>query len=321
MTLRGWCRQWVLLQTVAVLMPHETTKALATTPPGTTLKIEIVGSGASKADPVFGTSVVLAVKCRDSCPPFVRIDRVNTKYSNFAGTRGVFFQPRFGPYTFEFGGAPDNLPIPIVISGWSAQYNGTRLTPNSTNATIYYDVSYGNALFEMAVDDLGPATARVTLEPVNTSSPHFTVWTAVEFARFIPAEPATNPPSFKTTFGGQASESGSIVLSFQQPGIYYYGATPIFEGRMGGSSAGGVYDGRPSLHPTALVVAGPDGGTNNQTIPAGFAGTVHKMQPLLTPRQFCIIAPNLTIFSGSQIRCEFMFYVCRPQAPMFPVTF
>jgi hypothetical protein len=207
----------------------------------------------------------------------------------------------------------DNRPVPIVASGWSAEYNGTQLTANSTPVTIYYDVSYEDSVFGMAIEDISPGTARLTLEPKNSSA-HLRRFDTSRFDRFVLGfNLSASPPQFQSSgVYRQESAAGSIVVSFQQPGVYYYGATPSYQGRVGGSSAGGVYDGRPSLHPTALVLAGPDGGTNNQTIPADFAGAVHHLKPLPTPRQFCIFEKNLTVFSGSQLRIP----LCRPDPAM-----
>ena len=204
----------------------------------------------------------------------------------------------------------DNRPIPIVASGWSAEYNGTRLTANSTPVTIYYDVSYEDSVWGMAIEDLSPGTARLTLQPENSSA-HLSRFDTSRFNRFVPGfNLSASPPQFRASgVYREESASGSIVVSFQQPGVYFYGATPSFQGRTGGSSAGGVYDGRPSVHPTALVLAGPDGSTNNQSVPADFAGAVHHLKPLPTPRQFCLIEKNMTVFSGSQLRLP----LCRPE--------
>ena len=82
----------------------------------------------------------------------------------------------------------------------------------------------------------------------------------------------------------------------------------MWHGRAGRCTAGGEYDGRPSTRPAALVVAGPDGNTGNQTIPAGFAGTVHRLPALPTPHRFCIVDPNVTLFAGAQLKIP----LCRP---------
>lgn len=119
---------------------------------------------------------------------------------------------------------------------------------------------------------------------------------------------STPIPQFTTSyFYHEESQDQSIVVALQQPGIVYYGATPSFCGREGACTAGGVYDGKPSLHPLALVLAGPTG-VSNVTVPPGFAGTVHTMQPLRTPHQFCILHPNVTMFSGGKLYVP----LCRP---------
>jgi hypothetical protein len=111
-----------------------------------------------------------------------------------------------------------------------------------------------------------------------------------------------SPPEFTTSFFfHQESASGSIILTFQQPGIYYYGARPSFDGRPLQSTAGGMFDGAPSTHPTALVVTGPGGETGvNQSLPDGFAGEAVNLPRLKTAHQFCITEQNLTIFSGAK---------------------
>ena len=113
------------------------------------------------------------------------------------------------------------------------------------------------------------------------------------------------------------------MLTFQEPGVYYYGVTPTFQGRAGGASAGGVFGSctpvknaapavggkcEPATHPTALVVTGPGGETGNQSVVPGFAGATHHLRPLRTRHQFCIFETNLTVFSGAQIRLP----LCRP---------
>lgn len=119
---------------------------------------------------------------------------------------------------------------------------------------------------------------------------------------------ADSPPAFTTSFFYHQESEGSIILTLQQPGIVYYGATPAFNGRQGQCTAGGEYDGAPSYHPLALVLKGPNGTTMNQTIPANFQGTVHQMTPLRSPHQFCILRENITLFNG----CKVFIPLCRP---------
>eukprot|EP01045_Picozoa_sp_COSAG04_P012702 COSAG04_NODE_865_length_9768_cov_3.722130_2_plen_573_part_00 len=289
------------------------------------LALKVVGPGESKENPAFGMHVTLAVSCgEDACPPWVRIDRTDgvsdaSPYVSVADEANMFgwapqfptfFRPAWGPFEFSFGGAADNAPIPVVASGWTAERNGTRLTQNSSSTTIYYDVGFLHTTFRMQVEDIGPGSVRVTAVPENTSSSHV-AFDQVKFDRFTLTKNASgsSPPEFASSFFyHQESESGSIVLTFQQPGVYYWAATPSFEGRTGGSSAGGMYDGAPSTHPTALVLAGPDGDTGNESVAQGFAGEVHHLTPLRVPRQFCITTPNVTVASGGQLFVP----LCRP---------
>ena len=271
------------------------------------LELRIVGAGSSKENPAFGTEVMLNVSCESECPAWVRIDRADG-----IAHKPAFFKPAWGLCAYSFGGAPDNRPVPIVASGWSAERNGKVLTQNSSNVTVYYDVGFLRTEFGLAATDLGPGSVQVTLTPTNTSSvPAAIGFDRCKFDRFVLAKSGTasKPAEFKPSFFyHQESESGTIVLTFQQPGIYYYGATPSFEGRPGGSSAGGMYDGAPSTHPTAFILTGPDGDTGNQSLPDGFAGPVHRMKPLEIPRQFCIINPNVTVFPGGLLSIP----LCRP---------
>lgn len=115
----------------------------------------------------------------------------------------------------------DNRPVPIVASGWSAEYNGTRLTANSTSVTIYYDVSYEDSVFGMAIEDLSPGTPRLTLQPENSSA-HLSRYDTCRFDRFVLGfNLSASPPQFQSSgVYRQESAPGSIVVSFQQPGIY-----------------------------------------------------------------------------------------------------
>jgi hypothetical protein len=237
-------------------------------------------------------------------------------------------RPRWGPLTsFTFGSSADNKPISFVAAGWSSEYNGSRLTANSTVATVYYDVGYRSTRFALAVEDTGPGSVRLAIRPVKASFPagfppgpprqQQQSFDAVRFDRFVlssggdsdSSDDSSSPPQFSSSyFYHQESADGSLRLTFQQPGIYYYGALPSWQGCDGGSTAAGPDKTRhprgneKCTQPTALVVRGADGQTGNQSIPAGFAGDVHELTPLALPHQFCIIERNLTVFSGSQLR-------------------
>ena len=301
-------------------------------PSSADVSLSIVGPGASKDDPALGTVVQLNVSCgAAACPPWVRVDRldgvadstpfvrlVDEGYTfTWAPTFPHFFEPGWGIHSFPFGGSSDGKPISIVASGLSAKYNGTALTKNSSALTIYYSTAFEGSKSSMAIEDLGPGSVRLTLK--NTAAPAFDT---VRFDRYFPSNLTASPPQFAVDFFfNQHSGTGSIVRTFQEPGVYYWGVTPTFQGRAGGATAGGVFascggqkfagpptDCQPTTHPVALVVKGPNGEDGNQTAPPGFAGTVHHLKPLKTKHQFCIFERNLTVFNGVQVRVP----LCRP---------
>ena len=72
--------------------------------------------------------------------------------------------------------------------------------------------------------------------------------------------PAEASPGFASSyFYHQESASGALTLTFQQPGVYYYGATPSWQGRAAQCTAGGEYGSATApaaTRPVALVVAG-----------------------------------------------------------------
>jgi hypothetical protein len=184
--------------------------------------------------------------------------------SSWAPRFPTWFKPEWGPQRFFYGGSCDNKPIAVVGSGWTNRYNGTRLTQNSSNATIFFTTAYEQSGWNLRVDDVGPGTARLTLESTDISTPHQPLpaamhrWDQVRFGRFIrTANRTVLPPQFISSFTyHEMSATNSIEVTFQQPGIHYYGATPVWKGRAGGCTAGGEYAGAPSTHPVALIVAG-----------------------------------------------------------------
>jgi hypothetical protein len=137
---------------------------------------------------------------------------------------------------------------------------------------IYFDVSFEHQDFKLIVDDLGQGSVRLSVAAVNNTLG----FDKVRFDRFvqIPSVDGSIPLFVTSFFYREESASGSIVVTEQEPGIYFYGATPSYHGRPGQCTAGGEHDGKPSEHPTALILAGPDGSLNNQSLPPGFAGWV-----------------------------------------------
>eukprot|EP00045_Choanoeca_perplexa_P012129 m.131083 g.131083 ORF g.131083 m.131083 type:complete len:860 (-) comp15898_c0_seq3:38-2617(-) len=296
--------------------------------------------GSSAANATFSAYVKVYVTCASNnsqplpylhpdsmihCPPWVRIDRVdgvadvtpfNSIINEAVSFRNsqlfpVWIQPRWGPTRLYYGGSIDNKPIPFVASGWSARYNGTLVDRNSSIATIYFNVTFGSTQWKLNTANLRPGAVRLTVAP-TVKPDDVPSFDQVRFDRFVQTtdskdQQATVPEFTTSFFYHQESGRGYIDLAFQQPGIYYYGATPSYSGRAGGCTAGGEVDGRPSPYPTAIVVRGPNGELND-TIPTGFLGPVHETLPLQSPRQFCVVITNVTLFAGGRL----MIPLCRP---------
>ena len=97
--------------------------------------------------------------------------------------------------------------------------------------TVHYDVSFEHQEFKLVVEDLAPGSVRLTVAAVNnTLGLHYD---QVRFDRFVQS-PDRAVLEFTTSyFYNQRSGSGGIVVTEQEAGIYYYGATPSFQGRGG----------------------------------------------------------------------------------------
>ena len=103
----------------------------------------------------------------------------------------TWFKPAWGPQWFSFGGSVDNKPIPIVASGWTDRYNGTRLTPNSSAATIVFSTAYERSAWDLGVESLGPGTARLTIAPATTgdsTDQALTMWGCVDDLTLHPTD-------------------------------------------------------------------------------------------------------------------------------------
>ena len=167
------------------------------------LELSIVGPGASVADPAFGEVVTLAVGgCGDSstrpvgaatggsrsgsigssggsssgsgstCPPWVRVERADVGALHGPAHASPVFQPTaVGNFAWKFGGKSDNAPVPIVASGWSSKYNGTRLTANSSVILAHYVVTRQQWPTRLEVQPRGPGSARITVVAANSSEP------------------------------------------------------------------------------------------------------------------------------------------------------
>eukprot|EP01046_Picozoa_sp_COSAG06_P006138 COSAG06_NODE_285_length_18323_cov_93.673672_19_plen_498_part_00 len=315
--------------------------ACCTATSASTLSLAVVGPGGSATSPTRGTTVQLQLQCLGGtspgpCPPWVRVDRtdgvsdttpfvrpVDEGYTfTWAPTFPYYFKPEWSTnHSFSFGGSATGEPVGIVASGWTDRYNGTQLTANTSALLIHYSTSFEDSNSTLLVENAGPGSARLTLR----NNADVEAFDTVRFDRYFSNLTSTeSPPEFIVDFFfNQHSGTGSLLLTFQEPGVYYYGVTPTYKGRAGGASAGGVFGSctpvknaapvagsacQPTTHPTALVVKGPDGETGNQTVVPGFAGVVHHMEPLRTRHQFCIFETNLTVFNGAQLRLP----LCRP---------
>jgi hypothetical protein len=61
--------------------------------------------------------------------------------------------------------------VPIVASGWSSKYNGTRLTANSSVILAHYVVTRQGWPTRLEVQPVGPGSARITVVAGNSSQP------------------------------------------------------------------------------------------------------------------------------------------------------
>jgi hypothetical protein len=129
-------------------------------------------------------------------PAWIRLDRCDSVYDNtfyhdwwprwaktadgsfefdwLHGTPATAQQPRPCP------SCPPVERLTVVASGWSARYNGTRLTANSTNRSIYFSFSYWGSLSLLEVQNRGPpASVLLTGKPgagVNGSAAMRVAW-------------------------------------------------------------------------------------------------------------------------------------------------
>ena len=250
-------------------------------------------------------------------PPWVRLDRADSVDDNWVyGQRW----PRWsktsdGSFGFDwlagtrrYNGSTYGLTV--VASGWSARYNGTRLTPNSSNATVFYTRDYWNTLAELEVEDTGqPAAVRLRGVPgkgVNSSStwPKGLEWAEVcsfEVYALDPVPKYKPKLNFQSVPGlHQTSRSCEINVTFGKPGVWYWGVEGIRHGEnQQSSSAGGNWD-HPREHPTAVVIPFLNG--SHPPLPDGFIGSVHVVQPLRTPTQFCIIQSHVSVFPSAALK-------------------
>lgn len=142
-----------------------------------TISLTVRPPGASQQSPTFGTSVVMAITCSKECPPWIRLDRADGVRDTSPFVRIIdeavsfrdapsfpmWVRPEWGPVRVGFGGAVDNQPIPFVASGWTSRWNGTQITANSSNATVFYDVGFEAANFSLLLYDIAPGTVSLSV--------------------------------------------------------------------------------------------------------------------------------------------------------------
>ena len=274
-----------------------------------------------------------------SPPAWIRLDRCDSVDDN---TFYHTWWPRWAKATdgsFEIDwlhATPPALPPPcagcpgagrltVVASGWSARYNGTRLTANSTNQSVYFSFSYWDSLSQLEVRDAGPGSVHLKAKAgagVNSSAADRAAWAdTCQFRqykldssrKYAPKLNFVADPGFH-----QTAARCSINVSFSKPcAVSYFGVTGARNGiSQQVASAGGDWD-HACEHPTAIVTPCLNG--TLPSLPAGFGGPVHRTQPLRTAHQFAIISPELTVFAGSQIKLPIAKDISTaiPKAPRF----
>eukprot|EP01043_Picozoa_sp_COSAG02_P064173 COSAG02_NODE_9299_length_2262_cov_2.325474_1_plen_364_part_10 len=280
-------------------------------------KLELSCGGCSKEQPLSGMTATATVKFDDGAPrpEWIRLDRSDNVNDN---TFYNDFWPRWAKTSdgsFDFSwlhGTPPNTggaaeALTVVASGWSHRYNGTQLTDNSTNASVWFSFEYWNTLALLEVEDTGPGSVILRGKPgkgVNETAADRASWADVcRFNAFALDKSGKYKPQLNFVYQPglhQTSETCEISLAFSKPAVWFYGVDGIREGlNQQVSSAGGNWD-HPCSHPTAIIVPFLNGSL--PVLPAGFAGPIHVTKPLRTPNQFCIIHPNLTVFSSAQIK-------------------
>ena len=283
-----------LLAAVAVTLadhPVGSPSSAALAPPP---KLELGCGGCTKEQPLQGNTATATVGFGGSSAPqpaWIRLDRCdnvndNTFYNDWwprwAKTSDGSFDFHWLHATPPHGGpalqaAPAAQALTIVASGWSDRYNGTQLTDNSTNASVWFSFDYWNAVSLLEVEDTGPASVVLRGKPgkgVNETAAARAHWADVcNFNAF--ALDKTDKYKPLLNFVGQpqlhqASEKCEIFLTFSKPGVWFYGVDGIRGGlNQQRSSAGGDWD-HACDHPTAIITPFLNGSLPE--LPTGFAG-------------------------------------------------
>eukprot|EP01044_Picomonas_judraskeda_P025559 COSAG03_NODE_7451_length_917_cov_0.743276_1_plen_194_part_10 len=134
--------------------------------------LELSCGGCSKEHPLSGMTATATVRFEDGVqqPEWIRLDRCDNVWDN---TFYNDFWPRWAKTSdgsFDFSwlhGTPPNggTELTVVASGWSQRYNGTRLTANSTNASVHFSFDYWNSVALLEVEDSGPAAVTLRGKP------------------------------------------------------------------------------------------------------------------------------------------------------------
>lgn len=284
-------------------------------------QLQLSCGGCSKEHPLQGneaTAIVTLDQGGVQGVEWVRLDRIDAAASDNTIWREYF--PRWAPAkggSFEISwlqgskvaGHSQNQ-LTVVASGWSARHNSTRLTGNSTSATVWYSFDYRSATSTLEAEDAGPGAVRLI---GKLGSSVISRWgrhwadTCTFNAYELDTSGKFKPPqlNFKAQFGIHETSPGdrcAINLTFTSPGIWYYGIQAQRTGLTQESPSACTIPPytNPCDHPLALVIPYING--SKSALPAGFAGRVHAVQPLRTAHQFCVIEPQVTAFAGSQLK-------------------
>eukprot|EP01050_Picozoa_sp_SAG11_P010060 SAG11_NODE_989_length_6272_cov_18.066256_1_plen_653_part_10 len=307
--------------------------------PGPNLTIDC--GDCNEQNPFQGNLAMAHVDFVESSPPaWIRLDRCDSVDDNsfYNGWWPRWAKTSDGSFEFEWLHAtPPALPPPcagcpgagrltVVASGWSAPHNGTRLTANSSNQSIYFSFSYWSSLSQLRVRDMGPGSVSLKAEPgqgVNSSAADRAVWAdTCQFKQYKLDTSGKYAPKLNffadAGFHQTTPARCSINVTFSRPcSVSFFGAIGIRNGiSQQVASAGGDWD-HACKHPTAIITPCLNG--TLPSLPRGFEGPVHVTRPLRTVHQFAIINHEITVFSGSQIKVPIAKEIATeiPKVPQF----
>ena len=162
----------------------------------------------AQATVTFGASATL--------PSWIRLDRCDRVNDN---TIWREYFPRWAPATggtFDFSwlAGTNGSSITVKASGWSSRYNGTQLTENSTNVTVFFSFDYRNTVSLLQVEDTGSGSVRLTGKPgkgLNATTAQKVHWAdGCDFSAYAPVPAVKGAPlNFKPSYGLHQSDGGS----------------------------------------------------------------------------------------------------------------